>query len=50
MKQIFLKKQINNLSGIIMTAKHTVIESCCMKSDTRICTPAIILLFFFVFH
>ncbi len=50
MKQIFLKKQINNLSGIIMTAKHTVIESCFMNSDTRICTPAIILLFFIVFH
>ena len=50
MKQIYLKKQTNNLLGIIMTAKHTVIESCFMNSDTRICTPAIILLFFIVFH
>lgn len=50
MGRIYFKKQKHTLSGIIITAKHTVIESCFMNSDTRICTPAIILLFFIVFH
>lgn len=45
----YLKKLKINLSGIAITAKRTVIENCFMNSDIRLCTPAIVLLFFIVF-
>lgn len=45
-----MKKRKISLSGIAITARRTVIETCFMNSDIRLCTPAIVLLFFIVFH